>query len=1465
MAIDPKIKSQKLERTSFESNEIMSCKKLSAENIFSKIQLPVVKDSIEPNRISKSLNSLTMGSAVKAMLVFTGTVGSYYLAKTAGIFSYFGWGAKNVNSKDIGDKELVNAKKTLSVETNLEKARQANNPFLNQITQTYKNKDSRVKFEEMKVREFKNLEVEKEDVKKRRSASRRSISVRNSIPDQNIIVGKLFELTIEGTNVFNSSTVFLNAINIPSWLNSSNPTPTLKGSFDTLGWAYGLALSGNYGYVACSSSGLQIIDITDPSNPTFKGSHDTPHSAQKVVLSGNYAYVADGVAGLQIIDVTDPSNPIFKGSYDTPDLAYDVALSENYAYVAAGGSGLQIIDVTDPSNSTFKGSYDTPDLAYDVALSGNYAYVAARTSGLQIIDVTDPSNSTFKGSYTPVTSRGVTLSENYAYVVAGSSGLQIIDITDPSNPTFKGLYNTLQFAYRVALSGNYAYVADNVSGLQIIDITDPENPTFKCSYKTPDEAKDIALSGNYAYVAAQTSGLQIIAPNLDKLTLSGTPNSMGIYEVNIRACNEIMKCTIDSFNITVGNNSPIVSNPLQNQTAIVNALFSYTFSNDTFMDPDSHSLIYTAKLSDNSPLPSWLNFDSPQRKFFGTPTIPTIHPIKVTANDGYNSSVSSNFNILVKNNESPIVTNPLQNQTARINALFNYIFPTDTFFDPDGHSLTYTAQSLNNSSLPSWLNFNSLQRKFFGTPTSYTTNSIEVTANDNYGGNVSNSFNIVVENNVPIVSNPIPDQNVIFGKSFNLTIDGTQVFSSNGALLLKATNIPSWLNSSNPNPTLESSYDTPDLAYEIAVLNNYGYVACTVSGLQIVNITDPSNPIFKGSYDAFYWAYGIALSGNYAYVASGHSGLQVIDISDPANPTFKGSYDTPYIAHGIAVSGDYAYVADGYSGLQIIDISDPANPIFKGSYDTPEYSRGIALSGNCAYVADGESSLQIVDITDLANPTFKGSYDTPGYAREIALFGNYAYVADGASGLQIIDISDPANPTFKGSYYTSDWAYGIALSENYAYVASDYSGLQIIDVTDPSNPIFKGSYDTPDRAYGVTVSGNYVYVTDGESGLQIIASNLDKLILSGTPGSVGTYNIDITACNEIMECVIDSFDIVVENNNAPIVANPLQNQTAIVNALFNYTFSNDTFIDLDGHSLTYTTKLSDDSSLPSWLNFNSSQRKFFGTPKTLTTYSIKVIASDNYGGNVSNVFNIHLINNAPFVLNSLQNQTAIVNALFNYTFSNDTFIDPNGHFLTYTAKLSDDSSLPSWLNFNSSQRKFFGTPKALNTYSIKVIANDNYGESVFTMFNLIVKDFFITDDTTDLMTTLAIISSITGAICTVSFFCSLIIGGGVVMLKRHRNKILGNKSNMNAKKQKKKDELQKSGFATPNNGTQVVIENESVVQKEKAKVFEGVNLSERKAPLTLEYKEDIELDVMTESVKDKISVKSKIDKYSLGT
>jgi hypothetical protein len=286
--------------------------------------------------------------------------------------------------------------------------------------------------------------------------------------------------------------------------------------------------------------------------------------------------------------------------------------------------------------------------------------------------------------------------------------------------------------------------------------------------------------------------------------------------------------------------------------------------------------------------------------------------------------------------------------------------------------------------------------------------------------------------------------------------------------------------------TLVGGCDTPGYAGCVAIAGDYAYVADYGSGLQVVDISDPTSPIAAGSCDTPGDARAVAIAGDYAYVADGNSGLQVIDISDPANPVSAGGCDTPGYAWAVGIAGDHAYVADGDAGLQLLDITDPTSPAPAGSYDTPGDARGIATAGDHAYVADEDSGLQVLDISDSANPVLAGSCDTPGWALGVALAGDYAYVADYHHGSEVIDISDPTNPVLAGSCDAPGYAYGVSVAGDYAYVAAHDIGLHVLDISDPTNPVLAGSCDTPGWALGVSLAGDYAYVADVESGLQVV-------------------------------------------------------------------------------------------------------------------------------------------------------------------------------------------------------------------------------------------------------------------------------------------------------------------------------------------------------------------------------------------
>ncbi|MBE9044435.1 VWA domain-containing protein, partial [Pleurocapsales cyanobacterium LEGE 10410] len=100
-------------------------------------------------------------------------------------------------------------------------------------------------------------------------------------------------------------------------------------------------------------------------------------------------------------------------------------------------------------------------------------------------------------------------------------------------------------------------------------------------------------------------------------------------------------------------------------------------------------------------------------------------------------------------NSPPILENAIPDVRANEDELFEYTLAETTFSDVDAEdSLTYTASLADGSNLPSWLSFEAETRTFSGTPINDNvgTLSILVTATDNVGESVSDTFDLEIIN-----------------------------------------------------------------------------------------------------------------------------------------------------------------------------------------------------------------------------------------------------------------------------------------------------------------------------------------------------------------------------------------------------------------------------------------------------------------------------------------------------------------------------------------------------------------------------------------------------------------------------------------------------------------------------------------------------------------------------------------------
>jgi hypothetical protein len=119
----------------------------------------------------------------------------------------------------------------------------------------------------------------------------------------------------------------------------------------------------------------------------------------------------------------------------------------------------------------------------------------------------------------------------------------------------------------------------------------------------------------------------------------------------------------------------------------------------------------------------------------------------------------------------PVLNAQTAAQTWKLGQAVNFTLGSNTFTDPQGSALTYSATLSNGTALPSWLSFNSKTGTFTGTVANTTTGlSIKVTATDSSGLSASETFAVATPAAPPTVTAQTATQSWKTGQAVNLAL-----------------------------------------------------------------------------------------------------------------------------------------------------------------------------------------------------------------------------------------------------------------------------------------------------------------------------------------------------------------------------------------------------------------------------------------------------------------------------------------------------------------------------------------------------------------------------------------------------------------------------------------------------------------------------------------------------------------------
>ncbi|MDR3375972.1 MAG: putative Ig domain-containing protein [Ancalomicrobiaceae bacterium] len=841
---------------------------------------------------------------------------------------------------------------------------------------------------------------------------------------------------------------------------------------------------------------------------------------------------------------------------------------------------------------------------------------------------------------------------------------------------------------------------------------------------TDPQGQTLTYSARLASGAALPSWLTF---NASTRTFTGTvPSSASDLSIIVTATDTSGLSASETFSVSVPATAPTLSNQTATQTWKIGQAISFTLASNTFSDPQGQTFTYSARLSNGSALPSWLAFNSATGTFSGTvPKTANGLSITVTATDTSGLSASETFNVLTQGS-APIVSHQTAAQTWKLGQSVNLALASNTFSDPQGQTLTYTATLANGQPLPSWLTFNAANLTFTGTvPNTANGLSIRVTATDTGGLSVSETIAVSTPATAPTLTSQTAAQTWKMGQSVNFTLASNTFSDPQGeALTYRATlstgaALPSWL-----------SFDASTGTFTGVVANTANGLSIRVtatdtSGLSVsetFNVSTPATaPTLTDQTATQTWKMGQAVNFTLAsdtfndpqgqkltYKATLASGAAL-----PSWLTFNTSTGTftgtvPNTASGLAIR----VTASDTSGLSVSEtfsVLTPATaPTLVSQTATQTWKMGQSVSFTLpsstfndpqgqkltykATLADG-SALPSWLVFNSSTGAFTGT--VPNTASGLAI----RVTATDVSGLSVSEtfsVLTPATaPTLVSQTATQSWKMG-----------------QSVNFTLPST-----TFKDP-QGQRLTYSAT---LADGTALPSWLTLNSSTGTFTGTvPNTASGLAIRVTATDVSGLSVSEIFSVL-----TPATAPTLVSQTAAqvwkMGQSVNFTLPSTTFRDPQGQTLTYRATLANGSALPSWLSFNTSTGTFTGTvPNTASGLSIRVTASDASGLSISETFSVSTPASAPSLSLPPTTLTWNMGQAVNFTLPAGTFVDPQGQTLTYKATLSTGAALPSWLTFNSSTGTFTGTvPNTANGLTIRVTATDTSGLSASETFSVL--------------------------------------------------------------------------------------------------------------------------------------------------
>ncbi|MDA0781250.1 MAG: putative Ig domain-containing protein [Rickettsiales bacterium] len=699
-----------------------------------------------------------------------------------------------------------------------------------------------------------------------------------------------------------------------------------------------------------------------------------------------------------------------------------------------------------------------------------------------------------------------------------------------------------------------------------------------------------------------------------------------------------------------------------------------------------------------------------------------------------------------------VINDKVYNHTFEFGNEISIQLPFDTFLDASGNALTYTATLANGLQLPSWLTFDPITLKFFGTPENLDIGSIGIRIiASNTTEYMTESFNINIIEPSDVYSLPVSTPEIFV----NTTTVGNQDTPAITALT-GGGHVIVWKN------------EVSDDYYKVygQMFDAFGNkIGAEIVVSEDVNSGDLYDVTILGTSDGGFWVgwqnydYDPSVYYNIGSYIQRYDNLGNKIGTDPIRVINDGDNAQNNISMTELTNGNISVVWDamnfspsGQTDMdiynQIFDINGNAvtTPVLVNEYVTlGQYEPIVTALSNGGYVISWNGRIDSVTTTQ----SLAKIYDSTG----VILVNEFLLSEDLSIDNRNVQLSALDNGKFAAIWVTSsEDAYDTDINGR----IYDSSGLPLSEEFVVNDETFfwqqQPSVHTLDNGHFVVVWSS-LYQDNHQSGVfgQVFDENGNKLggefLINET--TFGTQNMPTITSIGGGEFVVAWISIDQDGSEGGVYSKTFTESdyqvvgskliiegTDVSDKLYGSELD-DTFIGRDGNDIFVIKQqsgnidiikdfkvddlgygviydkidLSDFSNIRNFDDLDIIQlgaghgngaylNLDLGDNQTLRLNSIdlqyKPLTEENF------IF-YQDINFAPQLFEGIKDKNILVGDNLEFVISDDAFFDVEGDNISYTATLADGSDLPDWLTFDPIAKTFQGAPTSFDVGNIDKI------------------------------------------------------------------------------------------------------------------------------------------------------------------